>query len=260
MLRKVIIVFAAILVGVQVYGQQKQKEKKQYWYVGLEGGFSFSFFNSPVGEYGHNKSLGYVDHHRTGVLFKGKLFYQINESFRLETGIGYAGKGGAYRREIADIIIIDHETNDQAYEKKRFRLDYLEVPFVLGCNLKELFKIGAFKGSGIYLNTGFLLGFAVNSDIKSNYYKLQSENIGGLVEADERFRTEPFDVEKSVLPSLLLGVTFVQFEQKAYQYSISLSYQQSLGGVYKNNTFDQGSFGYQTNMSSFGLGVGVEFK
>ncbi|CAL2087756.1 OMP_b-brl_2 domain-containing protein [Tenacibaculum sp. 190524A02b] len=261
MIRKAILIVVLTLFNLGGFAQEQEEKNKNKISFGLSGGVNLGFLGSPIGELGNNKALDYNSYFRLGMNLNAKVYYRVNDYLRLQSGISYQGRGTEYRRKNNNVLIINTGGGSEgAYHKTRYRLDYVDIPVVLGVNLRKLFKDPDFDYKPIHFNVGFSAGFLTKSDIKSNYYASHGGSSGPFVEVNEDFREREFDHGKSFVPNMILGVSFVHYEQEDFQLTIDVNYQQSFGGVNKGAILTESEYNYDTNTSVLGISFGINFN
>jgi hypothetical protein len=249
-----------LIISFSIFAQEDVLEdKKSKLTFGVSIGANVSFFNTPVSELGNQNSLGYNSFFRLGVNFNGRVFYKLNDFVRLESGAAYSGKGEEYRKKNNNVIIINQGGVENGYYKTRFRIDYFEIPFITGVNLKKLFKKPNFNDKPIFVNFGVSAAFNMKSDIKSNYYSPTGSSSSPIVDVEEQFRTTQFDFAKPFVLNFIVGVDFTHYQMKDSDFIVGVLFSQTLGNVYESQNISS-IHNYKTSNSTFTLRVGFNFK
>ena len=257
MKKKIYFSLLLLIVTLSTLSQEEEQiDKKNKVTFGISAGVNFSFFNTAVSELGNNKSLGYNNFFRFGSHFNARLFYQLNDYFRLESGFSYTGKGEEYRKKNNDVIIISQGNSENAYYKTRFRLDYFEIPFVVGLNLKKLFKNVAYNTKPIFFNIGFSAAFNAKSDIRTNYYSPTGNLNRPIIDVEENFRETQFDFATPFIINFMTGFDFSHYKTKEGDFIIGVLFSQTLGDVYEQQNISN----FKTSNSTFTFRIGFNFK
>lgn len=251
--------FFIVFVFSNSFGQDITKNQDndfQRLVLGAGFGANISFFNDNISEFGV-KNSGFNSHFRIAPSIYGTLKYKLNDAAFSESGLLLNFRGGAYIADEKDVIIISSQGGGNAKKHRRFILNYLEVPIMIGYNLRKLFSGKTSKNfKPINLALGVTGAFNLSSSFKANYYR-SSGGSGFLVDAKEDFKTIDFDYANAFLGNFLIELSFVTQELKKADMWLNLRYNQSLNNVYSIDELSGNNF--KTKMGTFTLGVKFEF-
>lgn len=258
-MKKVKLLILALFVFNLSFSQDDDVNQESVSKVTFEigAGANISLFNTEISEFGASTNNEFEPFIRVAPSIYGHVKYKFAENAFLKSGLILNFRGGAYVADDNSVLIISSEGSGNAKKNRIFRVNYLEIPFLVGYDLRNVFDVENSKNyKPINLAVGLTGGFNLSSDFRYNYYRSASGS-GAFSDAKERYETTKFDFAESFLMNTLVEVSFVVEELKGADFWLYIRYNQSLGDVY---TIDQiNGDNFKTKMSTFTLGVSLEF-
>jgi hypothetical protein len=222
--------------------------------IELKIGGTGSFFNTEISHFPKN---GYKSSFRLGVRFGAQFNYLIKDNFFVSGGVQLNSRGGQYKQKNNNVIIFSNEGSENAYYRKVFIVNYLEIPVTLGYNVRNVFDKNYTKQkSPVFVSLGIIPAFNIGSKFKENSFSSSSGS--GFGNANESFDIIDFDYANSFLVSGLFKVNFVIRQTKEGDFFNEISYSQSFIDVYTQSVIN--SDNYKTKMSAISFGFGFRFK
>lgn len=258
---KKIKILIAVLISSIAFSQDKEVSE-EYIVPNLTfeagAGINVSFFNTDISEFGNSMNTEFEGYIRVAPSIFGHVKYKFAEGAFLKSGIIINFRGGAYIADDNNVIVTSNQGVNKGKKHRRFRVNYLEIPVMVGYNLRKIFnKETSRKYKPINLALGFTGGFNLSSDFRYNYYQSVGKNSGPMGEVEEEFKTLDFNYANSFLANAIVELSFVADSLKNADFWMYLRYNQSLNNVYSVNQI--GGENYKTKMGTFTLGFTFEF-
>ncbi|NQY67448.1 MAG: outer membrane beta-barrel protein [Flavobacteriales bacterium] len=213
-------------------------------------GFSFSHFKNNIGNY----SDTFQKKTRTGITLGWRIKYNISKSLGVETGLGYNSKGGGYKKHALTVQTMEGEKIE--YDLIRnFRLEYVELPFLLDINLSRLI-MGRSATSFLHISSG--VSFGINTGSSVRYNSVSSRSAGGpWVDVSNNFTISKFNYATKKITNFLLEASLHFVSQKDIPGYLIVRYNKSLNDVYSVTMMDGNNF--KTKMATITIGYGLKF-
>lgn len=232
-----------LIVVIILAGRVSAQDKLTYTFV---AGFSISSFDSRSAPHSTPELVEEFSRASRASLEVGiNADLHLSDFWTLSSGLEYVERGGAYRTKNPGVIYVNQYSGvkeDDAYNYLKYRLSYLELPFRIKFDLKELIERESSGGLNVFAGPTAMLNLA--SKRRYNIFE-------GSGELEEKWHGDKLSGAKTVVFGLNCGVEWRQGPVTIYA-----KYLRNLTDLYDTSRPNYENFG--TKMHSISLGMGFQ--
>ncbi len=224
-------------------------------HLSLKAGLNLSSFTDNVGQFDkkspnfNNSPFAYYENYfRITGLVGIKADYSVGKSFSVAAELLYNGRGAAYRGKNDNVVLIDNNGAQTAYDYFKFQIDYIELPLLAQYSFTKPRANASFLIYG-----GIAPAITVNTGTKYFYYS----NSDGTPVANQSSKSGPLENVNGFNLSPVLGFQFGGKRTLPAQFFADLRFEYSLLPVFNTSSID--GYNFQTNLWTSGFGIGIRF-
>jgi len=242
------------LITTNTFAQSTEPTTGSKFKAGLVTGINISSFTQAIGEFGYRQKDSYSSYPRIGTLLGMHCRYQISDLIALKTELIFNGRGGAYRTENNDVITFGNNGNDKSYYLKNYRLNYLEIPFLIEFGSLKLDKA---KQAELRFGGGLSYGLLTSSSLRYNGFSPVGSSSEAFVPVKEDYTVTSFNHGKKSISNYLFDLTCNYIHNNKIPLFARIRYMASFEPVYNKDVLYRDNM--KTHMNTWSIALGVYF-